>query len=70
MYNTYIIESSSFNRWYIGHTNDVERRIIEHNFNHTRSTRNKGQWKLIFKRSFESKAEAIEFEYKLKKAKK
>jgi len=33
MFYIYIIYSKSADKYYIGHTNDVERRIIEHNSN-------------------------------------
>jgi predicted GIY-YIG superfamily endonuclease len=47
----------------------LQRRMTEHNSGHTTSTRNKGPWKLIFKREFKCKKESIEFENKLKKLK-
>ncbi|MGQ9644804.1 MAG: GIY-YIG nuclease family protein [Ignavibacterium sp.] len=31
MYTVYVIYSSSFNKIYIGQTEDIERRMIEHN---------------------------------------
>lgn len=69
MFDTYILESEKSGRWYIGHSNDLERRILEHNSGHTKSTRNKGPWKLVFRREFENKKEALDFELDLKKLK-
>ena len=43
--------------------------LIEHNSGQTKSTKNKGPWKLIFKRPFDSKFEANKFELELKKLK-
>ena len=68
-YFSYIIESEKSKRWYYGHSIDLERRVIEHNTGQTKSTKNKGPWKLIFKRQFDSKLEAIKFELELKKLK-
>jgi putative endonuclease len=66
-YFTYIIESVSNKSWYIGHTSDINRRIEEHNVGENKSTRNKGPWRLIFLRDFETKLEANRFEMKLNK---
>ncbi|MFN3871994.1 MAG: GIY-YIG nuclease family protein [Ignavibacterium sp.] len=68
-YFTYIIESVSNRSWYIGHTNNITRRLEEHNSGENISTKNKGPWKLIFLRSFDSNLEANRFELKLKKLK-
>ncbi len=43
--------------------------MIEHNTGQTKSTKNKGPWKLIFKRPFDTKLEANKFELELKKLK-
>jgi len=66
IYNTYIIESESLGVWYYGHTDNLERRLQEHNSGQTKSTRGKGPWKLIFRRSFLTKLEANRFELQLK----
>ena len=68
-YFTYIIESEKTERWYYGHSNDLERRLIEHNSGQNKSTKNKGPWKLIFKRSFDTNLGANKFELELKKLK-
>ena len=69
MFSTYILESEESGRWYIGHYNDPQRRIQEHNSGHTKSTKNKGPWRLIFNKEFKSKKDALEFEFILKKLK-
>ncbi len=69
MYYTYIIESDNSKRWYIEHTINPKNRIKEHNFGYTKSTKNKGPWKLIFIREFDAKLEANRFELKLKRLK-
>ncbi|OIP57501.1 MAG: hypothetical protein AUK34_09955 [Ignavibacteria bacterium CG2_30_36_16] len=66
-YYTYIIESLTSFRWYFGHTNDIERRLTEHNSGQNKATKNKGPWKLIFLKQFDGKLEANRFEIKLKK---
>lgn len=66
-YYTYIIESLSNFHWYIGHSNDLQRRLTEHNSDQNKSTRGKGPWKLIFLRTFDNNLDANRFELKLKK---
>jgi putative endonuclease len=69
MYYTYILKSEKTNKLYIGHTENLERRLFEHNSNQSKSTRNKGPWKLIFKKEFESRSDAMKFELKSKNIK-
>ncbi len=48
MYYTYILQNSISLRYYIGSTNDLDRRLNEHSRGQTRSTKQKGSWKLIY----------------------
>lgn len=66
-YYTYIIESSVNKKWCIGHTNDIERRLVEQNSGQNKSTKGKGPWKLIFLSNFNNNLDANKFELKLKK---
>ncbi len=66
-YYTYIIESKINGRWYIGHTNNLQRRSEEHNSGENKSNKAKGPWKIIFLREFNSNLDANKFELKLKK---
>ncbi|MDX1628651.1 MAG: GIY-YIG nuclease family protein [Fulvivirga sp.] len=65
---TYIIESFTTGKWYYGHTHDIDTRVKNHNCGKSNYTKSKGPWKLIFLRTFETKAEAIKFEKYLKKS--
>jgi putative endonuclease len=69
VYFTYIIESEKTGNWYYGHSDNLERRLHEHNSGQTKSTRGKGSWRLIFKRPFTMKLDANRFELELKKLK-
>jgi putative endonuclease len=62
----YIIESESSGKWYYGFTEDLDQRIKDHQSNRSKYTRFKGPWKLIFKREFLDKTEALRFEKHLK----
>jgi len=64
---TYILFSSSKNKFYVGSTNNLERRLSEHNSGQNKSTKFGIPWKLIYSKEFYSKSEAILLESKIKK---
>jgi putative endonuclease len=68
-YFTHIIESEKTGNWYYGHSDNLERRLREHNSGQTKSTKGKGPWRFIFKRPFMMKIDANRFELELKKLK-
>ena len=69
MYYTYILKSEKFEKLYIGHTENLEKRLIEHNSNRSNFTKGKGPWKIIYSKEFTTRSEAMKFENKLKKIK-
>jgi putative endonuclease len=64
----YILESLSSGNWYYGFTEDIDQRLSDHQTNRSKFTRFKGPLKLIFKREFTNKTEALQFENYLKKS--
>ena len=66
MFYTYILVSEKDGSFYIGHTNNIERRISDHNKGFSRYTKTKIPWKLLFLKKFESRSEAMYLEKKLK----
>ena len=62
MYCVYVIYSESVNKYYIGQTSNLTRRIEEHNTRNDRYTSNKGPWKLMYFEEFESRSEAMKRE--------
>jgi len=52
---------------YVGYTNNLKERIKKHNSNKGAKSTRGYKWKLIFKKKFLSKPEAMKFEYQLKK---
>ncbi|OGZ04330.1 MAG: excinuclease ABC subunit C [Candidatus Lloydbacteria bacterium RIFCSPHIGHO2_01_FULL_41_20] len=46
MYYVYIIKSPK--QFYIGSTNDLKRRITEHQNNKSFATKNRGPWQLVY----------------------
>ena len=66
MYYVYIIHSKILNQYYIGQTNDLKRRIIEHKNGKSKSTSRTGDWKLVYYEAFTSRSLAMRRENKLK----
>jgi len=68
-YFAYLLKSVSpgINKSYAGYSTDVETRLKKHNNNKGAKSTRGYKWKLIFKKKFNSKSEAMSYEYKLKK---
>jgi putative endonuclease len=69
-YHVYVIESVSTKRRYIGQTNDLDRRLAEHNNpDHNAlkyTTKQAGPWQLIYHEQCTSRSEAMKRERWLK----
>jgi len=66
MFFVYIIYSAAVDRYYIGSTQNVEERLHRHNSGHSKSTKGKGHWQLVRTFNFNTRAEAMHFEKKIK----
>ena len=66
MHYVYLLKSKVDNSVYIGNTNDIERRVIEHNKGSEEYTRNYVPYKLVYYEAYLDKEDAIERERKLK----
>ena len=66
MFYVYILQSEKSGKHYIGSTNDLERRLQEHNSGKNKSTRNKGPWKVVYTESYSGAREARQREYQIK----
>ena len=69
MYFVYLLKSDKDGRFYIGHTQDIQIRLQYHNSGRSKYTRNRGPWKLLAFKSFDSRSEAMREEMRLKKLK-
>ncbi|MBL0735918.1 GIY-YIG nuclease family protein [Flavobacterium sp. GN10] len=67
MFYVYIIYSKTFDVYYKGFSEDISQRLLYHNENRSRYTANKGPWKLVYSKAFETKKEALVEELRLKK---
>ncbi|MFA5386312.1 MAG: GIY-YIG nuclease family protein [Candidatus Paceibacterota bacterium] len=69
MYYVYLLKSCKNDKLYKGLTNDLKRRMIEHNTGKSVYTKNNGPWKLIYYEAFLSKKDARREELFLKSGK-
>ena len=65
----YILQSLKNRRFYIGSTDSLERRLIEHNRGKTKSTRFLRPFELKYKERYNTRIEARQREFYLKKLK-
>jgi putative endonuclease len=58
-YWVYVLKSESTGSSYVGHTSNLEKRVVEHNNGKSLSTRGKRPWLLVYKEEFETRSEAV-----------
>lgn len=67
MYFVYVLYSPSSGKAYTGYSNDLDRRLFEHNISETKGfTLRYRPWQLIHQESYETKTEAMKREKFLK----
>jgi putative endonuclease len=66
LFYVYILYSQSLQRYYVGLTESVEKRLKEHNTGKSKSTRTGVPWKLVHMESFQTRSEAMQQEQKIK----
>ena len=66
MFKVYILYSETLDRYYVGYTNDLDRRINEHNRKKGKYTDSGIPWKLVYTEDYEVKLKAMEREKYIK----
>lgn len=66
MFYVYIIHSQILKQYYVGHTNDLKRRIVEHKSGKSKFSSRTHDWKLVYYEAFASRSLAMRRENKLK----
>jgi len=66
MYKVYILQSTKYGRYYIGHTNNLVDRLRRHNKGYVKSTTKFKPWQLVFFENFNTKSEAHRREMEIK----
>ena len=59
MFHIYILQSKTFDRYYIGQCEDIDARLIRHNNKGVPSTKPYVPWELVYKEIFKTIAEAV-----------
>jgi putative endonuclease len=65
-YYVYLLYSKSKDKYYIGQTANLDDRLRRHNSGRSKSTKSGIPWELLKTISFNSRNEAMKFEYHLK----
>ena len=66
MYFAYILYSAIRNKYYVGSCEDIPKRIIKHNTNHSGFTGKVGDWVLKWSESHQDKTDALKLEKQIK----
>lgn len=69
MYTVYILHSLSKDKFYVGHTANLDDRLNRHNSGRSKATESGVPWEIVFTQHFQTKSEAYQFEIKIKKQK-
>ena len=65
MFYVYVLQNAE-GRLYVGSTNDLARRVADHNKGRTKWTANRGPWELVSSEEFATRAAAMRRERELK----
>jgi len=68
-FHFYILQSQTTGHFYVGHTENLSRRICENNNNRTASIKNRGPWALFYSEEFDTRSEAARREREVKRMK-
>lgn len=66
MYTVYILKSSKNDRYYIGHTKDIDERITRHNSGRVPFTKKFMPWQVIYTEIYSTKSDAYKREVEIK----
>src|SRR5690242_11952215 len=62
----YILQSQATSRFYIGQTQDIEKRLAYHNANYSKALKNRGPWRLVHSEEYATRSEAMLRERQIK----
>ena len=66
MFYVYVLRSLKNNRFYVGSTDDVQRRFLEHNSGQSKYTKSTRPFQLLYTEIFSTRREAVKREMALK----
>ena len=59
MYYVYVLQSQKINEFYVGFTEDLDKRLKTHNTGDVPSTKSKRPWKIIYIEGYLNKKDAL-----------
>ncbi|MFQ5822136.1 MAG: GIY-YIG nuclease family protein [Candidatus Heimdallarchaeota archaeon] len=69
MFYLYILYSKSHDRYYVGQTDNLEKRLERHNSGMVSSTKSFVTWKLVYSENYATRSEAVKREREIKRKK-
>jgi len=69
VYTVYILYSKSLDRYYTGHTQDLEDRLTPHNQGRSKATKGGTPWQLVYTETFPTRSQAMQREQAIKRKK-
>ena len=66
MFFVYVLRNKASGRHYTGFTSDLVQRLGQRNSGVTKSTKNRGEWELIYHEKYDTRADAMRLEKLLK----
>ncbi len=69
MYVVYILYSKAIDQYYVGQTQNLDERLLQHISFRSKSTKKANDWVLVHKEVFESRSEAMHREKEIKSKK-
>ena len=69
MFTMYILQRNTSGRYYIGHTDEMSRRLTEHNSGMAKYTRREKPWKVIYVENYATRSAAMRRELEIKRKK-
>ena len=65
-YYVYVLQSKITGRYYVGHSEHVEKRLVQHNNGENKSTKHGKPWEIINVETMGTRSEAIRREHQIK----
>jgi putative endonuclease len=62
-FTVYVLYSASIDKYYIGHTENLNQRLFKHNNSGSSYTKRTNDWKVVYTEIFNSRAEAMKIEH-------
>jgi putative endonuclease len=69
VFSVYILKSSVTNKYYVGQTSDIKKRLLYHISGYSKSTVSGIPWKLVYSENFDTRQQAMKRETEIKKYK-